>query len=118
MPEQVLRVFKSSVASCKYITKAGKFLYFRKGEYVTDDESEIAELDAEIKARHPHIYIDSNKKTVTAEEVADPMAALKKRIIAEHEAGKSKDMGTSAPVKNVGTTAGLQNVRESLSAKS
>jgi hypothetical protein len=95
----------------------GKFLYFKNGELATADEEEIKELDAEIKRKHPHIYIDEGKKTITSEELLDPMAALKKRIIAEHEATKSsgKDMGVTVPLKNIGTTASLQNVKESLS---
>lgn len=117
------RLFKCAIPSCKYLFANGTAAYFTDGRYATQDEKEIEELEAEIKARHPHIYIDANEKETEA-AILDPMSSLKKRIIEDYlkEQASGKDMGTSgikagagAGVSNSQTTAAI--AAESLSAK-
>lgn len=102
------RLFKCAVPSCKYLFQDGHAAYFTEGRYATQDEKEIEELEAEIKAKHPHIYIDANEKETDA-AVLDPMSNLKKRIIEEYlkDQAAGKDMGTSGT--NAGAGAGMAN---------
>lgn len=105
------RLFKCAVPSCKYLFQDGHAAYFTDGRYATQDEKEIEELEAEIKAKHPHIYIDANEKEADA-AILDPMSALKKRIIEDYlkeqtDAAKVNDLGTSGT--DAGAGAGMTN---------
>lgn len=106
-----LRVFKSTIPSINYIFKNGKPAIFQVGVFRTDIEWEIKELEAEIAAGHPHIYIDEKEREIDSEMV-DPMNALRAKIIAEFLEQQKKatdpnnDMGTSdqSPVKPANST--------------
>lgn len=95
-----LRVFKATLPSVNYIFKNGKPAIFVQGVYTTDVVSEIEELDAEIAARHPHIFIDAAMREIDSSAV-DPIAALREKIIAEYKATMASatsldnDMGKS-----------------------
>ena len=92
MSEEIANVFKSNIKNLQYIFSKGKVAHFRDGEYLTKNKSEIDELNAEVEAGHPHIYIDKNKVTASVEE-ANPLAAIEARIRAQIEAeqeGKRK----------------------------
>lgn len=98
MSEQAaLRVFKTNLGSCHYYFKNGKDAKFRDGRYLTGNAAEIKELEDEIADGNPHIYIDSAEKEISAKEAADPMAALKARIVKEYleEQEKGRDLGNS-----------------------
>lgn len=56
----IKRVYKNTLLDSQYLFRNGKSAHFQAGRYETNDELEIAELDAEIKAGIPHIYIDKN----------------------------------------------------------
>lgn len=106
MTQRMLRIFKCSILDCKYYTRKGKEIGFVGGKYITDNEDEVKELEAEIKEGHPHIYIDAKDKEISAEDVADPMAALRAKIIAEYEANKQKEAEEIAKgVRDFGDTA-------------
>jgi hypothetical protein len=100
----------SRVPSIKYIFKNGKEAAFIGGVFDTDFESEIVELDAEIKSGHPHIFTDASQLTVDSEQV-DPIEEIKKRAIAEYLASVkavsdvTNDRGTTVqePVKPTST---------------
>lgn len=118
--EAVLKLFKSAMPSCQYIMPNGKYLYFVKGKFATDDPEEIAELEKAIKARHPHIFVDAKESEITATKMNDPLAEIKAKAIAEYLAQQAagKDFGTSdKTVQNITTTAKLTNVKESLANK-
>ena len=104
-------LFKSSIASCKYFFKNGNCAYFINGRFATDNESEIEELTAEIKAKHPTFYID-DKETVTDQVIQDPVSALRAKIRAEIEAEimRDKDMGNTD--KSAGEGAGMSTSRD------
>jgi hypothetical protein len=98
----ILKVFKSHIPSVNYIFKNGKPAIFVSGKFATGIQSEIDELEAEIAAGHPHIYVDAAEKEIDSEKV-DPMIGLREKIIAEYlekqaaAAGDpTRDMGTSA----------------------
>lgn len=63
----ILKKFKSHILSCAYFTAAGLQVAFINGEYVTGNETVIAELEAEVKNGHPHIYIDPKDSEVDTE---------------------------------------------------
>lgn len=100
----MLRLYKSYLPTVNYILGNGKPAIFIEGRYATEVESEIAELDNEVRLKHPHIYIDDAEKEVDSVKV-DPIEALTTRIREElREEMKLasmtvKDMGTSVPGK-------------------
>ena len=96
----ILTVFKSNIQSINYIFPWGTTAAFQFGTYRTEDVREIDHLSAEVKLKHPHIYIDDEEKTIDS-ALVDPVAALRARIIAEYEASRAvaedpaRDMGAS-----------------------
>lgn len=97
---KTLHVFHTCLPSCTYVFKNGKPAHFIQQKYHTDVAWEIAELNEEIQARHPHIFIKPDEVTIDARHL-DPMQALRDKIIAEYEAEQAKkldpanDMGNS-----------------------
>jgi hypothetical protein len=95
-----LTVFKSHIPSVNVILGNGKPCIFQNGVYRTESENEIQFLNAEIKAGHPHIFVDPNEVTIESDMV-DPMNALRAKIIADYVAQQAaatnpaNDMGTS-----------------------
>lgn len=96
----MLRVFKSNIPSINYIFPWGTVAAFQQGYYRTDDEREVEHLNAEVKLRHPHIFVDENEREVDS-KLVDPMEALKAKIIADFLVAQEKandpsnDMGSS-----------------------
>lgn len=120
----IQKLFKSRMPSCQYFFVDGSRADFVSGRFSTDDEDKIAQLDAEIKKNHPHIYVDDNEVEVDTEK-QDPLEHLRTKFIAEYlasqEAKVGTDFGTTEAKKNAGmlTTAGLNETgaaKESLSA--
>lgn len=96
----MLKLYKSRLMSSKVIFTTGKELLFVNGRYPTDDEDEIKFLDAEIRNRHPHIYIDEKEKQVDSDRL-DPLEEIKRRAVEEY-LEKQKEMSTSN--RDMGTT--------------
>jgi hypothetical protein len=92
------KLFKSTIGSCRYYFSNGSAAVFSvEGRFATAKENEIAELEAEVKAGHPHIYVDP--KEATSETVEqDPMESLKKRIIEEYMQSNSVGIMNSATI--------------------
>lgn len=96
--QKVYQVYKSSLQSHTIIMPKGKQLRIFNYQYITDNEEEIEYLDYEIS--QGFIYLEKMDK-VTSEDL-DPMAALKRKIIADYEAEKA---AAAAKVQNdLGTT--------------
>lgn len=79
------RLYWSTMSFMNYVFSKGKMAIFKHHRYATDIESEIAELDKEIAAGHPAIYIKEDQKFLTA-EMEDPMKALRAKFFAEFQA--------------------------------
>jgi len=103
----LLKVFKSTFPSITYIMQNGKPAIFVAGVFRTAVQREIDELEAEIAAGHPHIFVDPNEKEVES-AMLDPMVALETRIrekvLAEIAAANAlisgdpaRDMGNTTP---------------------
>lgn len=96
----IVRVFKSRVPFCKYLFKNGKEANFIGGVYTTDIETEIEELDTEIKLKHPTLFIDASDKERDTEKI-DPLDEIRRKAVADYLAGvaaatnKSNDRGTT-----------------------
>ena len=90
-----MRLYKSPMRSWKYFFTDGTPAIFANGEYMTDEESRIAELDMQVKLRHPAIYIDATEKFVS-EERLDPLVGLRKRIAEEERAKVLAEMRAAA----------------------
>jgi hypothetical protein len=84
-PEKQFTLFKATMQSCQYFFKDGSRADFVAGRFATDDPVRIAELQAEIKAKHPHIRVDA-KELTTTQVVQDPLSHLRAKIRAELEA--------------------------------
>lgn len=100
-------------AAGKFIFKNGKTAAFVGGEFLTNVPSEIAELEEEIAAGHPHIFRDPDNMVVDS-TTQDPMASIKAKIIREYEAEqaarhrKDSDKGTSGlPAELASRVAGI-----------
>jgi len=92
------KLFKSTIGSCRYYFSNGSVAMFSTdGRFATAKENEITELEAEVKAGHPHIYVDAKETTSTTVE-QDPMESLKKRIIEEYVQSNSVGIATSATI--------------------
>lgn len=76
--------YNSSVSSMRMITKNGTHIIFVLGQFITSNPECINYLNAEIDLGLPQV---TKGELMTAEE-ADPMAALKRRHIAEYLATK------------------------------
>jgi len=96
------QTYQSTMKSHKMVTTAGKVLHFIDNKFVTNNEDDIAYLDAEIKAGFPYV----RKGEVVTSSDLDPMAALRKKMyaefLAEQEAGGgSPEASTSDAAKVV-----------------
>lgn len=114
----MLKLYKSSILSCKMHTPTGKELNFVKGRYATGNAAEIEFLDKEVALGHPHIYIDTGESEVDSVQV-DPLVAIKARAIAEYiaeqEAKVGKDTGNTTQTNKVVTSAdALASVKSNL----
>jgi acid phosphatase class B len=97
----MLRIFKSTLPFVNYVTAKGKQLVFMGGRFMTAVEEDIKELDAEVKNGHPHIFIDAKEQEVD-EKLADPMAALKHKIIQDYL--RDQAAATLDPARDMGTS--------------
>lgn len=94
------RLYWATMPFLNYVFKKGKMAIFKHHRYATDNPAEIAELDEEVAAGHPQIYIKEDQKYLTA-EMEDPMKALRAKFFAEFQAQQAafvdpnNDMGTS-----------------------
>lgn len=112
---KLMTAFQSRLPSSRYIFKDGTVATFVNGEFLTDVESQIAELMSEINSKnaHPYIYVDPERKEVDIE--ADPQAALKAQIRAELEAEMLlKNLNPSSV--NMGSTEGKAALNVATSA--
>ena len=83
------QTYRSTLTSHKMVTPGGKVLQVIGNQFVTNNEDDIAFLDAEIKAGFPYL---TKGDVVTSEEL-DPMVALRKKIIAEYLASEAAELG-------------------------
>ena len=98
----IAKVFKATLPSINYIFRNGKPAIFVHGKFATAIESEIAELNEEIAAGHPHIFVDPNEAEIDSNALS-PIEALtaqiRAQLVAEMAAATdpANDMGTSVP---------------------
>ena len=109
-------LFKSNQLSSNYIFRSGKVAMFIHGRFSTDVQSEIDELENEIKTNHPNIYKDEREKTIDTEKL-DPLWKLKQdmraEILAEMAANNdpNRDMGSYTSGKlNAASTRDIESV--------
>jgi len=89
--ETVFHVYKSSMQSHRTITPKGKNVIVLDYKVITKDPEVIEFLDSEIKAGSTYF---SKQGTMTSEDL-DPMAALKKKIIADFKAEEAEKEKTA-----------------------
>lgn len=100
--KKVFNVFKNTLGNASFVTSKGKVLHFLNGEHITDVAVDIEELQAEVAAGHPHIYIDKERETVdgNAKSAMDMLKeTLRAELLREMEAAK-----LAASTNNFGET--------------
>lgn len=109
-----LSIFKSFLVNTQYIFKNGEIAVFSRralndirGHFLTDNEEQIKELNAEIAKGHPYIHVDPNESQVDS-SLADPQKAYEAELTAKIRAQVIAELGDPnqayAGVKNMGTT--------------
>jgi len=98
--------YKSARVSTRLITTEGKLITFTNYQFITCDQDCIAYLDTEIDAGIKYI----TKGELLTHEEADPMVALRRKIIAEHEAAKKLAAGPGAYDTPMGNTKDTPNM--------
>jgi hypothetical protein len=102
-----VNVYYSSMPSVQYVFKDGTVAGFIAGVFSTSIPTQVEELNAEVAARHPIITVKVGYEVVDSADL-DPLAELKKQVIANYlaeqaaNAAKDKDMGNSTPLANLG----------------
>ncbi len=98
------RLFKSPQPSWKFIFPDGVVANFVRGEYITDDEGQIAHLEMEIRKGHPLMFIDPKEIYVSPERL-DPLIGLRARIREEERARIMEEMARATnPANNFGNS--------------
>lgn len=83
----MLKLYKSTFPSIQYVMPDGGVVEFVAGRFATAAPKLIAQLDAEIAAGHPHIFIDKNEKEVDSEAM-DPLEVVKRKAVADYIASQ------------------------------
>lgn len=95
-------LYMNSLINARYTFRDGTEAIFLNGEYLTDKQKQIAELDEEIEAGHPYIYKVKGKEQVDTTFV-DPMEAIKAKV-------REELLAEAAALR-----AGISNVEDSKS---
>lgn len=119
----IQKLYKSRMPSCQYFFKDGSRADFVNGRFSTDEEDKIEQLDKELKANHPHIYVDDNEVEVDTEK-QDPLEHLRAKFIAEYLKEQKDKVGTDFGKTSGDAKAGMlttakldpEAAKESLSA--
>lgn len=106
-----LHQYQADKTISRYIFKSGKIAVFLGGYYRTSIQSEIDELNAEIANGIGAIWVPAEGATINSDDL-DPVAVMKRKIIAEYEAEKARSLNngesfsdTSGSGKPVGSNA-------------
>ena len=114
----LVNVYKTRVNNSRYVFSNGAVATFRGDTFVTEDESEIAQLDNEIRLKHPSIYQEANQRGIDPKSL-DPMEIFKEKIIAEYLAKVAaaqnplNDRGTSTaqnPQAGISNSSGIASI--------
>jgi hypothetical protein len=115
--ERQFNTYISSMQSHKIVTETGKCLHVIGGKLLTDNESDIAFLDDQIAKGFPFL----RKGDVVTTSDLDPMASLRKKIIAEYLASQpvvpaERDMGSTdlqkvTPLSSEGVASLLEKAK-------
>lgn len=107
-----LTEFKSSLPSCVYALRDGTQAIFMFGRYRTDNEAYIAELNHEIKLKHPHITGGYEVDT----EADDPLIGLEKKFRAKFLAEQAAEQ--AAAINKAIDMGGNQDINQNFGALS
>lgn len=127
----IKQVFCSALPSCRFVFANGVVAEFVAGEFHTDEEYQISELQAEVDRKHPNLFRNPKKLEVDTDAI-DPIEAIKQKavadFIAEQKEKEGRDFGNySMPAvmapsadgsTGIKTTAGVKvNIQKSDSGK-
>jgi hypothetical protein len=114
----LVNVYKTRVNNSRYVFSNGTVATFRGDTFITEDESEIAQLDNEIRLKHPSIYQEPGQRGIDPKTL-DPMEIFKEKIIAEYLAKVAaannplNDRGNSVaqnPQAGISNSSGIASV--------
>lgn len=109
---KMLRIFKNTQLNSNYITTKGKQLNFLNGRHLTDNTADIKELQAEVDAGNPHIYVDPLDTEVDS-KLVDPMEALKAKIRAELLEEQARESNAIGHISNTDSKPLLSGIANS-----
>lgn len=102
-PEKKIAVFRHTMASCTMYDPKGRRINFIAGRYATDDPALIAYLDSEIDAGNQYVR-RGTEDDVAGLTVGDPLAALRKKFLAEFVADKDRIIAEYTQGKDMGAS--------------
>ena len=91
MSSTIKHAFQCSLGYSRFTLSKGKDVHFLNGEYLTDIQSEIDELNTEVANGHPHITVNPDRVTVDTKFV-DPLEAIKAKAIADYLANQAASL--------------------------
>lgn len=109
----IQKIFKATILSCRYFTRAGIAVNFMNGRFTTDNKAVEDELMEEVgevgrtKSRHPFIFIDESEAELDTEALS-PLELIKlqakeearKEVLAEIAAQQARAMDAGANVSS------------------
>jgi hypothetical protein len=118
----IQKIFKATILSCRYFTRAGLAVNFMNGRFTTDNKEVEDELMEEVgqvgrtKSRHPFIFVDENEAELDTEALS-PLELIKlqakeearQELLAEIKAQQARALDAGS---NVSSTSA--NFAESL----
>lgn len=102
----IYKIFKATVPSMRFVFKDGVSGIFVNGKFMTDVDSQIAELMDEVKIKgfgksfHSTIYVDPTEEELDS-EAPTPYEVLKKEMYDQAMADIKRSMN---PAQNMGST--------------
>lgn len=94
----------------RYVFKNGKIAVFEGGVYRTDSTVEIEEFKAEINGGIGSIWQIPGQETVDSEDV-DPVAVMKRKIIAEYEESKRRSLNNGESFSDQRSNVGIPTLK-------
>jgi hypothetical protein len=109
----IQKIFKSTILSCRYFTRAGIAVNFMNGRFTTDNKEVEQELFEEVgavgrtKSRNPFIFIDEQEAELDTEALS-PLELIKlqakeearQELLAEMAAQQARAMDAGANVSS------------------
>lgn len=116
----IKQVFCSTLPSCRFVFANGVVAEFVAGEFHTDEEYQISELQAEVDRKHPNLFRNPKKLEVDTDAI-DPIEAIKQKavadFIAEQKEKEGRDFGNYTMPAMLPSDTGATGLKTTASVK-